>query len=163
MVNDFLYVTGVLGLSNIGLLNLNKNDNKYSEAKLKYYLPQPRVKFSASIRNFVSSMIDVSDGFVQDCRHLARLSNLEFVINLQNLPIPKIDLLPYEEKLSSALIGGDDYELLFTSPPDNEEKIKKIAKSNGLRVTNIGYVKNGYNGQVTSNNKPINLNAYKHF
>ena len=108
-------------------------------------------------------MIDVSDGFVQDCRHLARLSNLEFVINLQNLPIPKIDLLPYEEKLSSALIGGDDYELLFTSSPDNEEKIKKIAESNGLRVTNIGYVKNGRNGQVTSNNKPINLNAYKHF
>ena len=66
MVNDLLYVTGVLGLSNIGLLNLNKNDNQYSEAKLKYYLPQPRVKFSASVRDFVSSMIDISDGFIQD-------------------------------------------------------------------------------------------------
>ena len=163
MVNDLLYVTGVLGLSNIGLLNLNKNDNEYSEAKLKYYLPQPRVKFSASVRNFVSSMIDISDGFIQDCRHLAQLSNLEFVVNLENLPISKIDLLSYEEKLSSALIGGDDYELLFTLSPDHEEKINKIADSNGLQITNIGYVKNGNNGEVTSNNKPINLTAYKHF
>ena len=28
-VNDLLYVTGVLGLSNIGLQNLQKNDKKY--------------------------------------------------------------------------------------------------------------------------------------
>ena len=68
MVNDLLYVTGVLGLSNIGLLNLKKNDKKYSIAKLKYYLPQPRVEFSSSIRNFVTSMIDISDGFIQDCK-----------------------------------------------------------------------------------------------
>ena len=163
MVNDLLYVTGVLGLSNIGLINLMKNDKKYSIAKLKYYLPQPRVEFSSSIRNFVTSMIDISDGFIQDCRHLARLSNLEFVINLNNLPISDIDLLPYEERLNAALIGGDDYELLFTSPPIHKEKINKIAKLHGLQITNIGYVKNGKNGQVTSNNRPINIDAYKHF
>ena len=163
MDNDLLYVTGVLGLSNIGLLNLHKNDKKYSNAKLKYYLPQPRVNFSTSVRNFVTSMIDVSDGFVQDCRHLAQESNLEFVINLKNLPISNIDLLSYEERLNSALTGGDDYELLFTSAPKHKEKIKKIAKVHGLKVTNIGYVKVGYNGKVTFNNKPTNIEAYKHF
>ena len=163
IANDLLYVTGVLGLSNIGLLNLNKNDKKYSKAKLKYYLPQPRVDFSSSVRNFVSSMIDISDGFVQDCRHLAKQSNLEFVINLKNLPISNIDLLSYEERLNSALIGGDDYELLFTSAPEHKEKINKIAKVHDLKVTNIGYVKIGNNGQVTSNNKPIKIDAYKHF
>ena len=163
MVNDLLYVTGVLGLSNIGLLNLMKNDKKYSIAKLKYYLPQPRLKFSSSVRSFVTSMIDISDGFIQDCRHLARLSNLEFAINIKNLPISDIDLLSYEERLNAALIGGDDYELLFTSPPIHKEKINKIAKLHGLQITNIGYVKNGKNGQVTSNNRPINIDAYKHF
>ncbi len=163
MVNDLLYVTGVLGLSNIGLLNLMKNDKKFSIAKLKYYLPQPRVEFSSSVRNFVTSMIDISDGFIQDCRHLARLSNLEFAINIKNLPISDIDFLSYEERLNAALIGGDDYELLFTSPPVHKEKINKIAKLQGLQITNIGYVKNGKNGEVTSNNKPINIDAYKHF
>ena len=162
-VNDLIYVTGILGLSNIGLLNINKKDRKYSQAKLKYYLPQPRVNFSSSIRDFVTSMIDISDGLVQDCRHLARESNLEFVINLKNLPISKINLLSYEKRLNSALIGGDDYELLFTSAPEYKEKINKIAKIHGLKVTNIGYVKKGNNGQVTSNNKPINIDAYKHF
>ena len=163
MANDLLYVTGTLGLSNIGLLNLYKNDKKYSKAKLKYYLPQPRVSFSASVRNFVTSMIDISDGLVQDCRHLARESNLEFVINLKNLPISNINLLSYKERLNSALIGGDDYELLFTSAPEHKENINKIAKLHDLKVTNIGYVKIGNNGQVTSNNRPINIDAYKHF
>ena len=163
MVSDLLYVTGVLGLSNIGLLNLNKDDQKYSVAKSKYLLPQPRVKFSSSIRNLVSSMIDISDGFVQDCSHLARSSNLEFVINLKNLPISNIDLLSYQERLNSALIGGDDYELLFTAPLAYNKDIKKIAKLHDLQVTNIGYVKSGKNGQVTYNNRPININAYKHF
>ena len=163
IANDLLYVTGVLGLSNIGLLNLNKNDKKYSKAKLKYYLPQPRISFSSSIRNFVTSMIDISDGFVQDCRHLAKESNLEFVINLKNLPISNIDLLPYEERLNAALTGGDDYELLFTSAPEHKNKINKMAKVHGLKVTNIGYVKIGNNGQVTLNNRPIKIEAYKHF
>ena len=162
-VNDLIYVTGVLGLSNIGLLNLNKKDKKYSEAKSKYYLPQPRIEFSSSIRDFVSSMIDVSDGFLQDCGHLARLSNLEFAINLKKLPISNIDLLSYKERLNAALIGGDDYELLFTSPPSYKEKITKIAITHGLKVTNIGFVKNGNNGSVTSNNEPMKMDAYKHF
>ena len=163
IVSDLLYVTGVLGLSYIGLLNLNKDDKKYSIAKSKYFLPQPRVKFSSSVRNFVSSMIDISDGFVQDCSHLARLSNLEFAINLKNLPISNIDLLSYEERLNAALVGGDDYELLFTAPPAYEEDIKKIAKIHDLQVTIIGHVKNGKNGHVTFNNKPIKIDAYKHF
>ena len=163
MVNDLLYVTGVLGLSNIGLQNLNKNEKQYSKAKLKYYLPQPRVDFSSSVRNYVTSMIDISDGLVQDCKHLAISSNLEFVINLKKIPISNIDLLSYEERLNAALIGGDDYELLFTSAPTYKNKIKKIANVHGLKVTNIGYVKKGKNGQVTSNNRTININAYKHF
>ena len=161
--NDLLYVTGVLGLSNIGLLNLNKDEKKYFTFKSKYFLPQPRVSFSSSVRNFVTSMIDISDGFVQDCRHLARLSNLEFVINLKNLPISNIDFLSYEERLNAALIGGDDYELLFTAPPAYKEDINKIAKNLDLRITNIGYVRSGKNGQVTSNDRPINIDAYKHF
>ena len=163
MANDLIYVTGILGLSNIGLLNLNKSDKIYSKAKSKYYLPQPRVNFSASVRNFVTSMIDISDGLVQDCRHLARESNLEFVINIKNLPISNINLISYKERLNAALIGGDDYELLFTSAPEHKEKINKIAKLHDLKVTNIGYVKFGKNGQVTSNDRPININAYKHF
>ena len=162
-VNDLIYVTGILGLSNIGLQNLDKKDKKYSEAKLKYLLPQPRVKFSSSIRNFVSSMIDISDGFLQDCNHLARLSNLEFAINSKNIPISDIDTLSHEYRLSAALIGGDDYELLFTSAPSYKDKIIKIANSHNLKITNIGFVKNACKGHVTLNNKTLNIDAYKHF
>ena len=145
------------------MIERDNKDNKFTMAKLRYHLPQPRLKFSASVRNFVTSMIDISDGFIQDCKHLARMSNLEFVINLENLPISNIDLLTYEERLNAALIGGDDYELLFTSPPVFQKEIYKMAKAQDLQVTNIGYVKFGKNGQVTSNNNAINIDAYKHF
>ncbi len=162
-VNDLLYVTGTLGLSNIGLLNLYSKDTQFSEAKSRYFLPQPRIKFSTSIRKYVSSMIDISDGFIQDCGHLAKSSNLEFVINLKDFPICNIEILSYEERIKSALIGGDDYELLFTTPPTYKKEIEDAANFCGLKLTNVGFVRSGKNGKVTSNNSTINIDAYKHF
>ena len=42
-INDFLYVTGYLGLSKIGLDNYSSNSKGLRQAKQKYLLPQPRV------------------------------------------------------------------------------------------------------------------------
>jgi len=166
-VNDLLYVTGVLGLSNIGLQNLKKNDKKYSVPKLKYYLPQPRVEFSSSVRNFVTSMIDISDGFIQDCKHLARLSNLEFAININNLPISDIDLLPYEERLNAALIGGDDYELCVTVPPNKTKDFIDQAKRSGIEVIKIGKIVEGKGVELVSSLEetiPVEeVKAFTHF
>ena len=52
-------------------------------------MPEPRVKFAGLIRNYVTSMIDISDGFLQDASHLAQGSKTEFVIDLK-IPLPKI-------------------------------------------------------------------------
>ena len=56
-----------------------------------------------------------------------------------------------------------EYLLLDILPKKYSGKINEIAKSHGLQVTKIGYVKNGNNGQVTSKNLPLKINAYKHF
>jgi thiamine-monophosphate kinase len=34
--------------------------------------------------------------------------------------------------------GGDDYELAFTAPPGNRQKIEALGTQLGLRVTRIG-------------------------
>ncbi len=162
-INDDLYVTGTLGLSNIGLLYYLKKNKQFYEAKSRYLLPQPRLKFSSTISKYVTSMIDISDGFLQDCSHLAEASNLEFVLNLEKIPISEIDCLTYDQKLNSALTGGDDYELIFTLPKIHEKKIQKIANNQNLKLTNVGYVKNGKNGKVTSKNKILRTNSYVHF
>ena len=93
MEGDLIYVTGKLGLSNIGLLHLNEKNNQFSESQRKYVLPEPRVKFAGLIRNYVTSMIDISDGFLQDASHLAQGSNTEFVIDFKKIPLPKIKSL----------------------------------------------------------------------
>ena len=157
MPGDSLYVTGQLGLSNIGLNN-NKSVKKEFETQIKkYFIPEPRVDFGVKIRKHVNAMIDISDGLIQDAGHLVKNSGVHAILDFNSLPLPILDSLKYNDILNSALYGGDDYELLFTSPPVHKEKINKIAKLQGLQITNIGYVKNGKNGEVTSNNKPINI------
>ena len=163
MEGDLIYVTGKLGLSNIGLLNLGKKNNEFLESQKKYVLPEPRVKFSVLIRDYVTSMIDISDGFLQDASHLAQGSNMEFVIDLKKIPLPQIKSLNKNQILKSALTGGDDYELLFTSPPNFQQILEKLAKKNKIKLTNVGFLKKGQNGYITCNEKKLNVNSYKHF
>ena len=38
-----------------------------------------------------------------------------------------------------------------------------LEKISSKTFLNIGYIKNGKNGKVTSNNRPMSMEAYKHF
>ena len=87
---DSLYVSGILGLSKIGLDNYNSNFKKFLEAKSKYLLPQPRVDLGISLENIANSMIDISDGLIQDATHLAKNSKLTVELNLSKIPLPII-------------------------------------------------------------------------
>ena len=135
---DFLYVSGILGLSKIGLENYNSESKEFCEAKMKYLLPQPRVDLGISLLNIANSMIDVSDGLVQDGMHLAKNSNLSIELNLLKVPIPKIKKIDRKIILDSALYGGDDYELLFSCDPSHEAFIKKLSSKMNIKLTKIG-------------------------
>jgi thiamine-monophosphate kinase len=45
--------------------------------------------------------------------------------------------------LQTALAGGDDYELLFTLPPDRRAALAELAGDLDLRVTEIGVIGEG--------------------
>ena len=134
-IGDYLYVSGVLGLSKIGLDNYNSNLKEFQEAKRKYLIPQPRVDLGVSLKNIANSMIDVSDGLVQDASHLAKNSKLTVELNLCNIPIPNIKELDKELLLNSALYGGDDYELLFSCNTLNESLVEKLSTKLNLNLT----------------------------
>mgnify|MGYP001478221073 FL=1 len=108
------------------------------QAKMKYLLPQPRVDLGISLLNIANSMIDVSDGLVQDGMHLAKNSNLSIELNLLKVPIPKINKIDRNIILDSALYGGDDYELLFSCDPSHEAFIKKLSSKMNIKLTKIG-------------------------
>ena len=136
--NDLLYVTGHLGLSKIGLDNFSSNLKSFTEAKMKYLLPQPRVNLGISLRKIATSMIDISDGLVQDATHLATNSNLSLELNVSNLPLPHCTSLKKDEILNAALYGGDDYELLFSCKIGHESYLKKLSKKTKTKITKIG-------------------------
>ncbi len=161
--NDLLFVTGVLGLSNIGLKYFKSKNKKFKIAKQKYLIPEPRILLASEIRNYVNSMIDISDGLVQDALHISKNSNLEIHINFSNIPIPIIGGLSEKEILNSALYGGDDYELLFTSNKKNKEKIFKIGKKLDIKISEIGLLKKGNPGKIYYNNKEVEARGFQHF
>ena len=163
-IGDCLYVSGVLGLSKIGLDNFNSNFREFQEAKRKYLLPQPRIDLGISLKNIANSMIDISDGLIQDATHLAKNSNLTVELNLSKIPLPNIKQLDKEIILNSALYGGDDYELLFSCNTCNKSLVKKLSAKLNLKLTKIGVFrefKKEYLEFKNNNSKP--KNAYLHF
>ena len=163
-IGDCLYVSGILGLSKIGLDNYNSNFKELQEAKKKYLLPQPRVDLGVSLKNIANSMIDISDGLVQDATHLAKNSELTIELNLSKIPLPNINKIDKKLILDSALYGGDDYELLFSCDPFYENSLVKLSSKMNLKLTKIGIFKK-FNKEFlkfkNNNSKP--KNSYLHF
>ncbi len=75
-----------------------------------------------------TSMIDISDGLASEAIHLARASNLGVVIYEEKLPLDTITITRAQEfnldPTTCAMNGGEDYELLFTIPQGEFERIK---------------------------------------
>ena len=140
-IGDCLYVSGILGLSKIGLDNFGSNFEEFLEAKKKYLLPLPRIDLGVSLKNIANSMIDISDGLVQDSIHLAKNSKSSIELNLSKIPLPNLNKISKKKILNSALYGGDDYELLFSCNPVHENYLKKLSSKLNLKLTKIGVFK----------------------
>ena len=162
---DFLYVTGNLGLSKIGLENFFSKETLFIEAKKRYLLPEPRVETGPLLRKLASSMIDVSDGLVQDSLHLAFNSGLSLEIDINLLPLAICPKLNHDDIIDYALYGGDDYELLFSCHPQREELIKNLSLRTNVNITKIGIFHKSNDHSITfkgTKKKPKNI-SFKHF
>jgi thiamine-monophosphate kinase len=87
-----------------------------------------------------SSAIDISDGLAQDLGHICTESNVSATIQAGNIPLsgPARILLEGEPHLINGLLsGGDDYELLFTVPPECQKTVADIAKELNLPLSEI--------------------------
>ena len=93
------------------------------------------------MRGLASSCIDVSDGLLADLGHICAASQVAARIDSAQLPLSSaLRALPAERALRHALVGGDDYELCFTVPPDCVTELQQRFHSNGLRCSRIGEV-----------------------
>lgn len=77
-----------------------------------------------------TAMMDISDGLSSELLHICRQSNAGCRIFEKNIPIDYQTAVMAEELnlnvTTCALNGGEDYELLFTVPIGDHEKIRQI-------------------------------------
>ncbi len=136
---DDLWISGSPGLSHLGLLILQGRapwipDQLREVAQSRYRRPVPRIHLgSAVLPGIATSCIDVSDGILQDASHLAVQSGLPIEIQLQPLMLPGCD----RTTSLAAILGGGDYELLFTAPPSARARLEQLTEK-PLRCGTVG-------------------------
>jgi thiamine-monophosphate kinase len=140
-VGDRIYVTGELGGSAATLELLFAGCKLRRKDYAQHFHPMPRIEIGKFLREkkLASAMIDISDGLSTDLAHICEESGVGAQILAQAIPRSTIGDPAYEVDLNFALHGGDDYELLFTSP-----RGKRVpGRIAGASITQIGHVKRG--------------------
>ncbi len=107
-----------------------------------------------------TAMMDISDGLSSELMHICKASNCGCRIYEKNIPIDYQTAVMAEEMnmnvTTCALNGGEDYELLFTVPIGDHEKIQDM---DGVKL--IGHITRPELGQmlVTRDNQEFELKA----
>ncbi len=173
---DLVCVTGDLGAALLGLKLLEREKyvlagNGVEQPKLagfEYPLgrvlrPRCRVDMIKKLESagvMPSSMIDISDGLASELLHICKSSGCGVDIHIERLPIAAESEALGEElnfdPIISALNGGDDYELLFTVPLSEYEKVAVIA---GVSI--IGHICSSASGAnlITPTGEQIAIEA----
>lgn len=152
---DLICVSGDLGAAYMGLQLLERE--KVASAGQKDFIPdfsgkeylverqlkpEPRRDIINILRDKgikPTSMMDISDGLSSELLHICKGSNTGCRIYEDRIPIDYQTAVMAQEinmnLVTAALNGGEDYELLFTVPLTDHDKISKIE---GIHV--IGYI-----------------------
>ena len=86
-----------------------------------------------------TAMMDISDGLSSELLHICKQSHCGCRVYEKNIPIDYQTAVTCEEfnmnLTTAAMNGGEDYELLFTAPIGDHEKLDEM---DGIRI--IGYI-----------------------
>lgn len=155
---DLICVSGDLGAAYMGLQLLERENRVAAERKNqepfqpdfagKEYILERQLKPEAR-KDIVqmlkdkgfhpTSMMDVSDGLSSELLHICKASGVGCRVYEDRIPIDYQTACMAEEfnmnMVTAAMNGGEDYELLFTVPLSDNEKVEKLE---GVKV--IGYI-----------------------
>ena len=150
---DDIYVSGTLGDARLALEallgHIHLPDELLAQARQRLERPTPRVALGLALRGIASSAMDVSDGLLGDFGHILKASGVGASIRTDETikliaagAYPSSATGQFDQKLlqQCTLAGGDDYELLFTAPPQHRAAVAAAAAQSQTAVTCIGQV-----------------------
>lgn len=173
---DLICVSGDLGAAYMGLQLLERE--KIASAGQKDFIPKFEGKeylierqLKPEARKDIiaeldragikpTAMMDISDGLSSELLHICKQSHTGCRIYEDRIPIDYQTAVMAEELgmnlVTAALNGGEDYELLFTVPLHDHEKVSKLP---GVKV--IGHITKESLGcaMITRDNTEIELKA----
>lgn len=150
---DDIYVSGTLGDARLALEallgHIHLPDELLAQARQRLERPTPRVALGLALRGIASSAMDVSDGLLGDFGHILKASGVGACIRTdETIKLIAAGAYPssargqFDAKIlqQCTLAGGDDYELLFTAPPQHRAAVAEAAAQSRTPVTRIGQV-----------------------
>ena len=170
ILGDVVAVTGDFGRTAAGLRILlgKKKPWPHRFSQLIYSVLHPSAKLETGLKlaqtGFVDSSIDSSDGLAWSLHEIARLSQVNIV--LETIPVaPDVKVFAREQGLvpdELALFGGEEYELVVAIKRDRFETVRRSIPT----LRRIGDVKTG-SGDVIARfdgkKGKVKPHGYEHF
>ncbi|MBT8231137.1 MAG: thiamine-phosphate kinase [Saprospiraceae bacterium] len=179
---DILCITGDLGAAYLGLQILEREKQLYLNnpgiqpdlEEQKYLLerqlkPEARkdiIRIFKDAKLIPTSMIDISDGLASDLMHICKASEVGAFVEESKIPInqeAQLMAIKFQmDPITTALNGGEDYELLFSIDESDLEKIRLmpsvyiigeiVKKEDGIKLHTTG-----------GNVHPLKAQGWDHF
>ena len=168
---DLIFVTGPFGYTSAGLdmiLGKKRGKTEFVKKAINSVIkPKPRLNFGIKNKKYFSSSMDSSDGLSTTLNEMAKQSKNKFIIT----KIPALKDLEnfvksYKLNLNDLVFnGGEEYEFVFTVPPNHKKTIIKNAKLLKIPIIEIGFVTSGKSVYIKNDNDLIHLKdkGWKHF
>ena len=178
-VGDDVWVSGALGHARLALGALRGEwtlpPQLLAAARTRLECPTPRIALGLALRGIAHSAADVSDGLAGDLGHILRASAVGACLDAQEtmktiaagaFSASAAGLFDRQTLLRLALTGGDDYELVFTAPPDARSAVQAAGQASATPLARIGRIEAepglrllGADGRI----EPLAARAFDHF
>ncbi|MBV8617441.1 MAG: thiamine-phosphate kinase [Curvibacter sp.] len=173
---DDLYVSGSLGDARLALEvfrgRIRLPDEVFEAARARLEQPTPRVALGQALRGVASAAADISDGLLGDLGHILRRSGVGARIDTEAAlallasrpwPADAAGGFDAEQALACVLAGGDDYELVFTAPPEARSAVHQASRQAGTPVSRIGRIETDPGLRLIDRDGRVRSEGYRSF
>lgn len=168
---DHVFVSGTPGDAAAGLAleqsKLPPSSDSGGHLRNRFLYPTPRLALGDRLREYASACIDVSDGLLGDAGKLAQASGCGVEIQFAALPVSEalVQAVGAQRARELALTGGDDYELCFSVPAGQVDRLRHNLPAELRSYSHIGMLREQPGSAVVRDGSVMDFShsGYDHF